>query len=223
MSKENKLLSQCPPKRELELFSLETGLSRAEKLCVQRHLLQCNRCRRGYRALDRFYSLLVSEMRKPVTNLTLDTAKSFAPKPVRYGLLLCTPIPDRNSRSAKAYRTQLVFSANGEPGRRKLRDFDLIRIPQDCLAIRLYTDPSYNEMSIFLWQHDLGDASPFKLRWSATRKALSFNQIGRSTMALSNFSSLDNRLIYLSKTDRKKRTLGRFESICSRMDSDVSL
>jgi len=214
MSKENKALVPCPSKRELELFCLETGLSRAERLRVQRHLAQCGYCRRIFRNLDRFYSLLAQEMQKPITNLAIDFAKTFAPKPVCYGLLVCIPVPRKNLRAAKAYRTCLVFSANGKPGLRKLRDYDLKQIPKEWLALRLYTDPFFGEMSVCLWQRDLVDASPYQLRWSEAEDVLAFNQSGKSCMAMADFTQLDDRLVYLSKPTRNKQAKSRLSTIC---------
>jgi hypothetical protein len=214
MSKENKPLSHCPSRSDLELYSLETGLSRAEKQRVGRHLAQCASCRRSFRALDRFYEFLVAEMKKPLTNTALEMTKSYAPKSVRYGLLICRPIPEKNRRLAKAYHTQLVFSANGEPGRRKLCDFNLDKLPADCLAVRLFTDPVFNEMSLYLWQHGADRQGSCKLRWSDTRQALHFSPIGSSKMALADFKSLDGRLFYLSNSVRKKSKTTRFEMIC---------
>ncbi len=214
MSKENKPLSRCPSRSDLELYSLETGLSRAEKLRVSRHLAQCVSCRRIFRGLDRFYELLVAEMKKPLTNSALDMTKSFAPKSVRYGLLICTPFPEKNRRFAKAYRTQLVFSANGEPGRRRLRDFDLSKLPADCLALRLLTEPDFNEMSLYLWQRNSGADHSCQLLWSDTRQALNFTFVGSSKMALTDFKSLDDRLFYIMKSGGKKTKTTRFELIC---------
>jgi len=216
MSKENKALSPCPSRRELELFCLQTGLSRAEKLRVQRHLVQCGKCRRTRRILDRCNDLLCLEMQRPVTNTALDLAKSLAPKQVRYGLLICTPSPDEDQRSAKAYRTRLVFSANGEAGRSKLRDFDLKKIPQGSLALRMYTDPMEQELLLFLWEPEPREGRPDRLRWSGRRASISFNQIGAGCMALSDFSHLDNQLVFFSKAINKKSNLRRWKILCGR-------
>lgn len=216
MSKENKALSSCLSRRELELFCLQTGLSQAEKLRVQRHLLRCGKCRRTCRVLDRCNDLLCMEMQRPVTNTALDLAKSLAPKQVRYGLLICTPSPDDNQRAAKAYRTRLVFSANGEAGLNKLRDFDLKKIPQGSLALRLYTDPKDQALLLYLWESEPLESRPDRLRWSGRRASISFNQIGAGCMALSDFSHLDNQLVFFSKAINKKSKLRRWEILCGR-------
>ncbi|HPI71857.1 MAG TPA: hypothetical protein PK843_05275 [bacterium] len=216
MSKENNRLPSCPSRRELELFCLQTGLSRAEKLRVQRHLAQCGKCRRTCRFLDRCNNLLCMEMQRPVANTALDLAKSLAPKQVRYGLLICTPSPDHNQGAAKAYRTQLVFSANGEAGRNKLRDFDLKKIPQGSLALRLYTDPKDEKLLLFLWEPGPRESRPDRLRWSGRRASVSFNRIGAGGMDLSDFSHLDNQLVYFSKSINKKSRLRRWEILCGR-------
>ncbi|NLP12302.1 hypothetical protein GX408_18025 [bacterium] len=216
MSKENKALPPCPSRRELELFCLQTGLSRAEELRVQRHLAQCGKCRRTCRVLDRCNDLLCKEMQRPVANTALDLAKSLAPKRVRYGLLICTPSPDHNQRAAKAYRTRLVFSANGEAGRCKLRDFDLKKIPQGSLALRLFTDPKDQELLLFLWEPEPSESKPDRLRWSGRRAFISFNQIGAGCMAPADFALLDNQLVFFSKAINKKSKLHRWEILCGR-------
>jgi len=217
MLKENKLLSHCPTKRELELFTLGAGLSRAEKFRVQKHLSGCRCCLRFQRNLDRFYTLLAAELQKPVTNPALDLAKSLAPKKVCYGLLLCSPVRVKHRPREKAYRTHLVFSANGGAGLTRLRDFDLLKIPKEYLAIRLYSDPSFKEMSLFLWQHEVTDLSICQLRWSDAGNTVSFSPTGRSRMTLTDFKTLDNRLIYFSTAAGKKRKAGCAEAICGRM------
>jgi hypothetical protein len=193
----SKKLQSCPSKRELELYRLDSSLSRSERLRVQRHLPTCSSCRRTFSALDRFYDLLFREIQNPVASSALDMAKAMAPHSVRFGLLICTPAPELDIKSAKAYRTQLVFSANGDAGRRRLDDYNLKKIAQDQVALRIFTDPSYQEMSVYLWRHSTTEAQRLCLRWSGKAKTLLLNPNGASTMALTDLTKLDNRVFYL--------------------------
>jgi hypothetical protein len=181
----------------LELYRLKANLSRSERMRVQRHVATCASCRRSYRALDRFYDLLYREIQNPVASSVLDMAKGMAPHSVRFGLLICTPAPELDIKSAKAYRTQLVFSANGDAGRRQLDDFNLKKIARDQVALRIFTDPQYQEMSVYLWCHSDAQNQRLCLRWSGKAKTLLLEPNGASSMALTDIAKLDNRVFYL--------------------------
>jgi hypothetical protein len=193
----SKKIKPCPSRQELELFCLKANLSRNERLRVQRHVATCPACRRSYRALDRFYDFLNREIQKPVDSSVLDMAKEIAPHSVRFGLIICTPAPELDIKATKAYRTQLVFSANGDAGRRRLDDYNLKKIAGNQVALRVFTDPVYKEMSVYVWRHSGTEDQRLCLRWSGKAKTLLLSPNGSSSMALTDLAELDNRVFYL--------------------------
>jgi hypothetical protein len=197
MPQRSKTLPSCPSKLDLELYRLDSRLSSSERLRLQRHLATCSGCRRTLRALNRFYTLLSRERRQPVANAVLDMAKALAPHSVRFGLLIGTPAPELDQKYGKAYRTHLVFSANGDAGRRRLDDYNLHNIARNQIALRVFTDPPYQEMAVYLWRHSDDDAQRLCLRWSGRMKTLLLSPNGASAMALTDLSKLDNQVFYL--------------------------
>lgn len=193
----------CPGTRELELYSLDELTAAGTREQVKAHVKSCPRCARKLKNLHAFYAILSDELEKPVRPGLLDFCKKRAHNKVKYGLLICRPIPEKDHQRGKAYLATLAFSANGDGSKTSLTDFDLTR---DQIGMMLYSDPLQNEISLFLWSKTVGGCGPCRLEAPGLFEKTDFNPAGAAKIPLTNFEYLNNRLFYFSM---KKKPGGR--------------
>jgi hypothetical protein len=191
----------CPRTRELELFCLgELAVVRTRDF-ITAHLNTCPRCTRKVRNLRAFYAIFSRELEQPITPGLLDYCKKRAYKSVKYGLLVCRPIPEKDKQKGKAYLATLAFSANGDGSKTSLVDFDL---SGDQIGVMLYSDPLQNQILMFLWSHSEDETGPSRLYAPGLFEKAEFNLSGAAKIPLTNFEYLDNRLVYFSMSKKPR-------------------
>ncbi|HNY89914.1 MAG TPA: hypothetical protein PKY55_15570 [bacterium] len=193
----------CPGTRELELYCLDELTAAETREQIKVHVKSCPRCARKMQNLYAFYAILSEELERPVRPGLLDFCKKRACNKVKYGLLICRPIPEKDRQRGKAYLATLAFSANGDGSKTSLTDFNLSR---DQIGVMLYSDPLHNEVSLFLWSKAEGGSAPCRLEAPGLFEKTDFNLAGAAKIPLTNFEYLNNRLLYFSM---KKRAAGR--------------
>lgn len=205
--------NDCPNQRQLERFCLDYKPSDLQYgKMIEKHLSVCPKCRARYQEFSTFYNVLSREIRKPVSNTLFDFSKTLAPDDVKYGLLLCQPVPEKNSRFGKAYRTTLLFSANGRSDGSRLADHNLQHLPPNCCAIRLYSDPKCNSIMLFLWSPETENYEGWQIYIpECARNKL--NSSGGVKLSMKNLRQLDNKVIYLFKISRKTSKSTPFKQI----------
>ncbi|HQG46928.1 MAG TPA: hypothetical protein PLG50_14815 [bacterium] len=182
---------------------------------LQAHIEECPRCAKRVRHLHLFYSLFAKELDRPVRPALLDFCKKRAYPSVKYGLLVCRPVPEKDRRTAKAYLATLAFSANGDGSKRTLADFELSR---DQIGVMLYSDPLRNQILLFLWGEGDGRAAPCTLEAPGLFDKAEFTPTGAARIPLTNFEFLNNRLLYFGMQGRSRS--GR--SILARVQERVA-
>ena len=197
MNKQKTRNHHCPTHTQLELLCLESGLAEDDQKRSQMHLQQCMSCRNVVEELDSFYSTLLQEVFKPVSNQVLDFAKEIGRDDVEYGYILCEPIPERNNGRGFAFRTNVLFFANGEPGKGKLAQFNKRKIPHDCIALRAMTDPEYKTLLLFLVAPSDSHFDDWVLNIPGTAENVKFSPIGVSKIPLSSVKTFDDKVIFL--------------------------
>lgn len=185
----------CPGSRELELFCLGELAAVTTKEFISEHLHLCPRCRRRLRNLESFYAILSRELERPVEPRLLDFCKQRAPKPVKYGLLVCTPLPEKDLGTRKAYLATLAFAANGDGSKTMLTDFTL---SSSQIGIMLYSNPAQNELLLFLWSPEAQSGTIGHLHAPGLFPRVEFSPSGAAKIPLLNFDYLHNRLLYLA-------------------------
>ena len=204
----------CPSELYLEYLCLDRGLGEDKKR-TQIHLQQCNQCREVVDELDTFYSIFLQEISKPVTNKTLDFAKKLAASHVKYGLLICKPVPEKNSDRGHAYQSKILFSANGESGKKKLADYDLYSISSADIAIRIITDSAGDNASIHLWNKTATEFDNWVLSIPGFSDEIHFNKAGSATIPFINIEKLRNKRLFFQPTLSNISKEERFYSIRS--------
>lgn len=216
MNKQKTRNHHCPTHTQLELLCLESGLAEDDQKRSQMHLQQCMSCRNVVEELDGFYSTLLQEVFKPVSNQVLDFAKEIGRDDVEYGYILCEPIPERNNGRGFAFRTNVLFSANGEPGKGKLAQFNKRKIPHDCIALRAMTDPEYKTLLLFLVAPSDPHFDEWVLNIPGTAENIKFSPVGVSQVPLSSVKTFDDKVIFLktgvdSEPDRLESRMQRIK------------
>ena len=139
MKNTSKTSKHCPSAIDLEYLFLEEGLNEESRKRIQLHLQQCSSCRETLEKIESYYKLLIHELSRPVSNKVIDFSKKLSNHPeIRYGLIICEPA-DLNKSEPGTYKTKVLFQANGVPGKTSLKDFDLLSLPKDQIAIRIMT------------------------------------------------------------------------------------
>ncbi len=190
----------CPGTRDLELFCLGELAAVSTRDSINSHLNHCLRCNKKLRNLRAFYTILARELEQPIAPRLIDYCKKRAYKSVKYGLLVCTPIPEKDLEKGKAYLATLAFSANGDGSKSSLVDFDL---PGDQIGVMLYSDPLQKVVLLFLWSRGEENYIPCRLHAPGLFEKAEFNLSGAAKISLTNFEHLNNRLVYFSM--RRKR------------------
>lgn len=187
----------CPGAKELELFSLDEMVATKRRITIAEHLHFCPRCQRKYRHFKAFYATLSRELDNSFSPGLIDYCKHRAPRQVKYGLLLCTPLPAKNKGDEKAFLATISFSANGDGSKNRLIDFDL---HQEEIGIMLYTDPGRKELLLFLWGQDRKGIAPWRLSIPGISVNLMFNPFGFCKMPLIHIENFHNQLCFFSLT-----------------------
>ncbi len=202
----------CPSELQLELLCLEEGLSDDEKKRTQMHLQQCEQCREKGRYLEAFYGILNLEISKSISNQVLDFAKSLSTG-IKYGMLICEPIPENKNGHGQAFLAKLVFVANGKDGGKKLSDYDLSSIPKYDIALRIMTDHSCNGSLLCIWNRNDKDFHDWKLHIPGMVEDVQFNTIGVARVSEVNIEKLDNKVIFFDISLEPDKETTRFQRI----------
>ena len=214
MSTKKSLEDRCPSEDNLELLCLDVNLEASQRTKTQLHLQQCARCRRKFEKIEAFYQNLSLESSKPVSHHVLDLAKAKSKHSVKIGLLICEPLDEAQEKVDKAFRTKLVFSANGVPGgKRLLSEFDYEALPPKAIALRVMTDPVQHKVLIYLWSKEHVDFEDWSLSIPGISEKVNFNSAGSSHLALKNFDHLDGQTIYFQIEQTRAKSRSRYEII----------
>ncbi|HNW59752.1 MAG TPA: hypothetical protein PKI62_08770 [bacterium] len=203
----------CPGTRELELFCIGELAAVRNKALLQTHLKECPRCAKKLHHLHTFYTLFAKELDRPVRPALLDFCKKRAYTSVKYGLLVCRPVPEKDRRMGKAYLATLAFSANGNGSKRSLVDYEL---SSDQIGIMLYSDPQHHEILLFLWGQGDGRSAPCELDAPGLFAKAEFTPAGAARIPLTDFEHLNNRLLYFytqSRSRSRRRLLARVQEM----------
>jgi hypothetical protein len=196
MSKSIKPKSLCPSQRQLELLCLDVGLNEEDRKRAQMHLQQCESCSEKVKEFDYFYSLLIQEITKPVTNKVLDFVKSLSRSEVMYGLISCEPLPESNNGKGHAYKARLIFSVNGDGGEKRLADVNIKDLNKLDINIRWMTDPQHDSTLLYLLTQVAEDYKDWKLHLPGVSEQVRFNSAGAAIIPNINLAKLDNKILY---------------------------
>ena len=187
----------CPGTRELELYCI--GELAAARNCdyISAHIKTCPRCAKRLQNLHTFYTIFKKELEQPIKPVLLDFCKQRSYHKVRYGLLVCRAIPEKDQQHKKAYLATLTFSANGDGSKRCLAEFELTL---DQIGVMLYSDPRQNELLMFLCSTPGNSYAPCLLSAPGLFEKVEFNISGVARIPLTSFEHLNNRLIYFTRT-----------------------
>ena len=189
----------CPTDDQFELLSLESELLNGDKKRTQIHLQQCEVCRDRFQEIDGFYALFVQEINKPITNGTLDFAKQIGKSGVKYGLILCDPVPEMTNGHGFAYKTKIQFVANGAYNPQKLSSFKEKLAPHQ-LSIRFMTDPDCNAVMIFVHTNEHVSLKGWALKLPGVGETI-LSQPGAGKIQSLDLKKMDNQIAYLRKID----------------------
>ncbi|OGC06795.1 hypothetical protein A2V82_08560 [candidate division KSB1 bacterium RBG_16_48_16] len=196
MSKSIKQKGLCPNQKQLEMLCLDVGLNEEERKRTQMHLQQCESCSAKVKDFDSFYSVLIQEITRPVTNKVLDFAKTLSRSDVIYGLIACEPLPEGNNGKGHAYKARLIFSANGYGGEKKLADFSIKDLNKLEINIRWMTDSQYDSTLLYLLTQGTEDYKDWKLHIPGVSEQVRFNSAGAAVIPNINLTKLDNKILY---------------------------
>jgi hypothetical protein len=205
----------CPGTRELELYCIGELAAVRTKEFIEAHTKICPRCAKKVQNLRAFYAIFAKELDQPAHPGVIDFCKKRAYSSVKYGLLVCRPIPEKDRRQGKAYLATLAFSANGDGSRRCLADFE---INGDQIGVMLYSDPLQKELLLFLWSREDEWHTPHRLYAPGLFEEAEFNPAGAAKIPLTSFEFLNNRLIYFSmqrQTRKRQKILARVQEMVS--------
>jgi hypothetical protein len=162
---------------------------------------------------DAFYTILVDEIRKPISNKVLEFAKHVNPEEIQYGLVMCEPISYMNGDQDIAYQTNLIFSGNGELGKNKLNGFNSLKIPPQHIVIRVMTDPTVDNLLLFLWSPEKIDFFNWTLFIPSTAEKIQFNPAGAGKISHLAINDLNDKLIYFRAGKKIWIDYNRFQTI----------
>ncbi|MBN1997468.1 hypothetical protein JW935_07955 [candidate division KSB1 bacterium] len=211
MSKPKISTDNCFSPLYLELLCLDTPPSKKISDTIP-HVDECTDCNKKHEEISNFYGILLREIQKPISNQVLDFAKKLGASDIKYGFVLCEPMPHLNSNSGKAFRTKLLFTENGKAGSNTLSKIDLKKIPNRYIALRAMTDPKVNNLLLFLWSPDNDNFIDWTLQMPGTQK-IKFNAAGASKIADLKINWLDNKLVYFKGNDVPWIDKTRFQTI----------
>jgi hypothetical protein len=215
MTNQNSRKQHCPDKLHLELLCLDNGLDKELRKRSQIHLQQCSKCRERLKELDEIYKTITREIRKPVSNKLLDFVKGKSSSKVKYGLLDFAPSPKKNSDRGKAFKTKLLFSANGDHGKKMLADFDMSIFDKRHLAVRVMTDPACKKVLAFLHSDREANFSSYVMELPGAAENINFNTSGVAVIPVNTLEKLDDKLVYLNSETYPSSVTGkdRFQRI----------
>lgn len=208
-------VNRCPYDMVTELLCLGVGLSEEERRRAQLHLQQCQKCRKQYSQLEKIYKQIEREIKKPVSNKILDLAKQLNDKDTVYGLIVCEPLKERHESYQQAYKTKVLFTANGsnKTAVKKLVDVDFNKFSEHSIAIRAMTDHKCNRLLLYLWNHKNTDFKGWELRIPHDSEKAVFNSAGASSIELRKIEDLDGKTIYFEEKQQDKASEEQYAKI----------
>jgi len=178
---------------------------------LRRHIGGCGHCRDRLQRLESFYRILKQELSDGPDPVAIDFSKRSAPKTTTYGLLICSPLPDRNDRRGEAYLAALAFSANGQGSTTRLADYP---VPSDHIGVIVYTDVA-NEKQILIARLNGKGLAHWRLSIPGIAALLTLNPAGSVCMPLLGIEILHNRLFFFKKTAKRIAAGSPLHQICS--------
>ncbi len=211
MSKRKSTTDHCFSPLYLELLCLDSSTSGKDST-ADPHVENCDVCRKEQEEISNFYGILLHEIQKPISNRVLDFAKKLGASDIKYGLILCEPMPHMDSDTGRAFRTKLLFTENGKAGSQTLSTFDLKNIPNRYIALRAMTDPKVNNLLLFLWSPDNENFVDWTLQMPGTQK-IKFNAAGATKIKDLKINWLDNKVVYFKGNNSPWIDKTRFQTI----------
>ena len=213
MKNTSKTSKHCPSAIDLEYLFLEEGLNEESRKRIQLHLQQCSSCRETLEKIESYYKLLIHELSRPVSNKVIDFSKKLSNHPeIRYGLIICEPA-DLNKSEPGTYKTKVLFQANGVPGKTSLKDFDLLSLPKDQIAIRIMTNPGKNSCSLFLWDHQNNNFNNWVLHFNHLNEKYTPNSMGAVQIPLKLIDDFNDKTLQIefNKASENKTKIERLK------------
>lgn len=203
----------CLYDNQTESLCLDFNLSESEKKRVQIHLQQCPHCRKKFQELQALYDLINNEMQKPITNKTLDLAKQIRSKDTKYGLIICNPIKSKKAGKTRAFKTKVLFTANGTGMKKnkKLVDFDLKSLPKETVAIRAMTDKSCDKTLLYLWHAEGESFEGWELKLANKTHRAIIGQAGTSSIPFVEIEELGDKVIYFKEKHKESASENRYK------------
>lgn len=189
-----------PSYREIELFYLNPSTCIIAKK-NRDHLYSCPLCQKRLKQIAAFYQILHAEIKKSINPSILDFCKKLAPKGTKYGLLICSPYPEKNNHNGDAYFATLAFSANGELSPHKLSDFSL---PKGKIGIILYADLRLKKLLLLPCSNDISTFSHWDITIPGILEHGVINSMGAVKIDLLNFELLNNHLVYFKHVSNRQ-------------------
>ncbi|MBN1480238.1 hypothetical protein EH223_19960 [candidate division KSB1 bacterium] len=213
MKKNETTVQGCPYDAQTESLCLDINLSESEKRRAQIHLQQCSHCRKKFQELEGLYHCINNEMQKPITNKVLDLAKEIRSKDTKYGLVVCNPIKKGKGKETFAFKTKVLFTANGTGAIRnkKLADFDLNSLPQETVAIRAMTDKSCDKMLLYLWRAGGETFEGWELKVGDNTYRATIKEGGTSFIPFMEIEDLGDKVIYFKEKHKESASENRFK------------
>jgi len=211
--RETTIRGRCEHSVLVEMLYLDQIQQEEEKKRAQLHLQQCHECQKLFSDLQVQYGYIEKEIDKPVSNKALDLAKRVGRKDTKYGLVVCEPVDSkRASKNATAYKTRVLFTANGVKSERPntLSEYQLASLPQDSIAIRAMTDNSCNQLLLYLWSPQHENFDGWELKISGETGKTTFSQAGASKIPLINIEDLNDKVIYFNERQNAFASGNRF-------------
>lgn len=199
----------CPSRRELEVYYLTASAS-TQHLKIKFHLYGCTKCMKKLQAITTFYKIFYAELHRPPLPSVLDFCKQAAPKGTKYGLLICSPHPEKNNHYGNAYWATLAFSANGNISQNKLSDF---RLPKGYIGVMTYTDIKLHKLLLFVYSSDKHTLAHYRISIPGILEKAFLNPLGAVKIDLLNFELLNNHLFYLKQTPTRPISTTPLETI----------
>lgn len=162
---------------------------------------QCDECRQRFEQFDKFYSLFLTEILRPVTNSALDFAKTVGGKGIVVGLFECTPLLDKTNGQGFAYQANLVFRANGEKVPQKLSDYRGKNHFSQTLLLRAMSDPVCHKTLLFLQSPAFFTFKGWVLKIPGIVESVHLSPTGAAQIALTDLKKMGDKIIYLQKID----------------------
>jgi hypothetical protein len=186
---------RCPDPSSLERWYLTAGQHQS-RIAIHNHIDGCRHCRYRVLQIETFYRILMQELADGPDPAALDFCKRLAPKTTTYGLLICSPLPDRNDRRGQAYLATLAFSANGNGSTARLAGYQL---PPKHIGVMAYTDAA-NDQQILISRLKGQNLARWQLSIPGIAGPLTLSNAGSARLPLLGIEALHNQLFFFKKS-----------------------